>query len=64
MKTIHTELGHITDYLNRLALSHPEVRFEAVHNGKILFQTAGSGDLLQVIAQVYGMKVAKKNDTA
>lgn len=60
MKTIHTELGHITDYLNRLALSHPEVRFEAVHNGKILFQTAGSGDLLQVIAQVYGMKVAKK----
>ncbi|MBT2215028.1 DNA mismatch repair endonuclease MutL [Virgibacillus dakarensis] len=60
MKTIHTELGHITDLLNRLALSHPNIRFEATHNGKQLFKTTGSGDLLQVIAHVYGMSVAKK----
>ncbi|WP_077326281.1 DNA mismatch repair endonuclease MutL [Virgibacillus siamensis] len=60
MKTIHTELGHITDLLNRLALSHPNIRFEAVHNGKSLFKTSGSGDLLQVISHVYGMNVAKK----
>lgn len=60
MKTIHTELGHITDLLNRLALSHPEIRFEATHNGKPLFQTHGTGDLLQVAAQVYGMGVARK----
>ncbi|WP_042144684.1 DNA mismatch repair endonuclease MutL [Paucisalibacillus sp. EB02] len=60
MKTIHTELGHITDLLNRLALSHPEIRFEASHNGKSLFKTPGTGDLLQVIAQIYGMGVARK----
>ncbi|MFD2045727.1 DNA mismatch repair endonuclease MutL [Ornithinibacillus salinisoli] len=60
MKTIHTELGHITDLLNRLSLSHPDIRFEATHNGKSLFQTAGSGDLRQVISQVYGIGVAKK----
>lgn len=60
MKSLHTELGHITDLLNRLALSHPHIRFEATHNGKMLFQTAGTGDLLQVIAKVYGMSVAKK----
>lgn len=60
MKTIHTELGHITDLLNRLALSHPSIRFEATHNGKQLFKTTGNGDMLQVIAQVYGMSVAKK----
>ena len=60
MKTIHTELGHITDLLNRLALSHPEIRFEAVHQGKTLFQTPGSNDLLQVLAQIYGMGTAKK----
>ncbi|RKQ37556.1 DNA mismatch repair endonuclease MutL [Oceanobacillus halophilus] len=59
MKTIHTELGHITDLLNRLALSHPNIRFEATHNGKGLFKTAGTGDMLQVISQVYGMNVAK-----
>jgi len=59
MKSLHTELGHVTDLLNRLALAHPEIRFEATHNGKGLFRTSGSGDLLQVISQIYGMKVAK-----
>lgn len=60
MKTIHTELGHITDLINRLALSHPEVRFEVTHNGRGIFRTAGTGDLLQVISQVYGMNVARQ----
>lgn len=60
MKSLHTELGHVTDLLNRLALSHPEIRFEAVHNGRTLFKTSGTGDLLQVISQIYGMSVAKK----
>ncbi|PAV30099.1 DNA mismatch repair endonuclease MutL [Virgibacillus profundi] len=60
MKSLHTELGHITDLLNRLALSHPEIRFEATHNGKGLFKTSGTGDLLQVISNVYGMGSAKK----
>lgn len=60
MKTIHTELGHITDLINRLSLSHPEVRFEVTHNGRGIFRTAGTGDLLQVISQVYGMNVARQ----
>lgn len=60
MKSLHTELGHITDLLNRLALSHPEIRFEATHNGKGLFRTSGTGDLLQVVSRVYGMDAAKK----
>lgn len=60
MKSIHTELGHITDLLNRLALAHSEIRFEAIHNGKGLFKTAGTGDVLQVISQVYGMNTARK----
>src|SRR5699024_3816713 len=28
MKSIHTELGHITDIVNRYALAHPSIRFE------------------------------------
>ncbi|MFC0525025.1 DNA mismatch repair endonuclease MutL [Pontibacillus salicampi] len=60
MKTIHTELGHITDVLNRMALSHPDIRFECWHNEKQLFQTSGRGDLLQVIAHIYGMNTARK----
>ncbi|MBX0356365.1 DNA mismatch repair endonuclease MutL [Halobacillus sp. Nhm2S1] len=60
MKTIHTELGHVTDVLNRLALAHPEVQFLCNHNEKQIFKTNGRGDLLQVIANIYGMNVAKK----
>src|SRR5690625_4080766 len=60
MKTIHTELGHITDLLNRLALSHSDIRFEVMHNDKPLFKTTGTGDPLQVIANIYGMNIARK----
>lgn len=60
MKSLHTELGHITDLLNRLALSYPDIRFEAIHNGRTLFKTTGNGDLIQVIAQIYGMSTARK----
>ncbi|WP_027954285.1 DNA mismatch repair endonuclease MutL [Halobacillus kuroshimensis] len=60
MKTIHTELGHITDVLNRISLAHPEVQFVCTHNEKQIFKTNGRGDLLQVIASIYGMNVARK----
>ncbi|PAD40136.1 DNA mismatch repair endonuclease MutL [Terribacillus sp. 7520-G] len=60
MKTIHTELGHVSEVINRLALAHPEIRFELTHNGKALFQSTGRGDMLQIVAQIYGNSVAKK----
>ncbi|CAG7648417.1 DNA mismatch repair endonuclease MutL [Paenibacillus allorhizosphaerae] len=59
MKTIQTELGHVTDYMYRLALSHPGIAFTLKHNGNTLIQTLGSGDLLQVIAGVYGTAAAR-----
>lgn len=59
MKTIQTELGHISDYMYRLALSHPGIAFTLRHNGTALLQTLGNGDLLQVIAGVYGTGLAK-----
>ncbi|WP_058307738.1 DNA mismatch repair endonuclease MutL [Gracilibacillus massiliensis] len=60
MKTVHTELGHITDIINRMAFSHPEIRFELTHNEKRIFQTTGKGDLRQIASSVYGMSVAKQ----
>lgn len=59
LKTIHTELSHITDLIYRYALAHPQIRFEVFHNGKSIFQSPGSGNLLQVISGIYGMQVAK-----
>src|SRR5690625_7830449 len=55
MKTIHTEVGHITDLLNRLALANPQIRFDATHNGKLLFMTPGTDGVVKVICQVYGL---------
>lgn len=60
MKTIHTELGNITDVANRLALSHPDIAFKLIHNDRILLNTNGNGDVRQVIAAIYGMNIAKQ----
>ncbi|WP_449619456.1 DNA mismatch repair endonuclease MutL [Robertmurraya sp. Marseille-Q9965] len=60
MKTVHTELGNITDIVNRLALSHPEVSFRLVHNDRKLLHTNGNGDVRQVLASIYGLNIVKK----
>jgi DNA mismatch repair protein MutL len=59
VKTIQTELGTITDLVNRLALANPDVSFRLKHNGKELLHTSGNGNLLQIIAAVYGIQSAK-----
>jgi DNA mismatch repair protein MutL len=59
MKTIQTELSHISDYMYRLAMSHPGIAFMLKHNGNTLLQTLGNGDLLSVIAAIYGTGLAK-----
>ncbi len=59
MKTIQTELGHISDYMYRLAMAHPNIAFSLRHNGNELLRTLGNGDRLQVIAAVYGTSTAK-----
>ncbi|MBG9755728.1 DNA mismatch repair endonuclease MutL [Lysinibacillus sp. RSDA_15] len=60
MKTIQTELGHTIDLMNRLALSNPQIAFRLLHNGQILLQTNGRGDVQQVLAAIYGVHNAKK----
>jgi len=59
LKTVHTELGHITDVIQNMALSHPNIRFECEHNNKRIFFTNGNGDLRQVVQQIYGYQVAR-----
>jgi len=59
MKSIATEIGHISDYVNRLALTYPSIAFTLTHNGKVLLQTSGDGKLLHVMAAIYGVQVAK-----
>jgi DNA mismatch repair protein MutL len=60
MKTIQTELSNVSDYIYRLAMAHPNIAFTLTHNDNLLLQTLGNGDLLQVIAAVYGSTSAKQ----
>lgn len=64
LKTSATELASITDTLNRIALSHPEVRLAAYHEDKELLRTNGNGDLKQVMLAIYGRQVASQIVTA
>ncbi|QGP76836.1 DNA mismatch repair endonuclease MutL [Tetragenococcus halophilus] len=60
VKTLQTELAHIGDIVNRLALSHPNVAFYLVHEGNQMLSTSGNGDLKQTMAGIYGVQTAKK----
>ncbi|MED1666121.1 DNA mismatch repair endonuclease MutL [Brevibacillus laterosporus] len=59
MRSISTEVGHVSDYVNRLAITYPRIAFTLTHNGKNLLQTSGDGKLLHVMAAIYGVQVAK-----
>ncbi|MBO1199071.1 DNA mismatch repair endonuclease MutL [Staphylococcus simiae] len=59
IKSLYTELGKITDIVNRMAMSHPNIRFSLISDGKTLLATNGSGKTNEVMAQIYGMKVAR-----
>lgn len=60
VKTIQTELGHTIDLINRLSLCYPSIAFKLEHDGQTILRTSGSGDLLRVISDIYGMATAKK----
>lgn len=60
LKNLYVELANITDYVNKMALSYPNIKFTLINNGKILLDTDGKGDLRKVIYQIYGAEVTKK----
>ncbi len=60
LKSLYTELASITDYVNKIALSHPEIRFTLINNGNVILKTDGSSNLLKTISAIYGMDVTRK----
>ena len=60
MKSLYTELASITDYVNKIALSHPDIKFILTNNDSTLLNTDGSGNLLKVIKAIYGIETVKK----
>lgn len=60
LKNLYIELANIVDYVNKMALSYPNIKFTLKNNDKILLKTDGSGDLLKVIYEIYGIDITKK----
>ena len=59
LKSVNYEFSIIANLINRLALSHPDIRFTLSHDDHIVFQTTGDGNLKQILYQMYGREVAK-----
>ncbi len=59
LKATNTELSFIVDYINKIALSHPEISITLTNNSKTLFRTSGSNDYLKVLASIYSLEIIK-----
>ena len=60
LSSIYSELANVSDYVNKMALSYPKVKFRLINDEKELLNTDGSGNLLKVIKAIYGLDVTKK----
>ncbi|MDX9917670.1 MAG: DNA mismatch repair endonuclease MutL [Gudongella sp.] len=58
LKSNSSEDGSIGDILLKLAIGNPSVSFKYIRDNKIVFTTAGKGDVLNNIFQLLGKEVA------
>ena len=54
LKSAAAEAGYISDLLEHLALSHPEISFKFINSGQIKLHTSGNGSLKDIIYSIYG----------
>lgn len=59
LKSAMTEAGYITELMYRLAVSHPEISFSFINQGRTALYTSGNGNLRDAIYSVYGREIAK-----
>lgn len=60
LSSSYAELSQVIEYLNKMALSRPDIRFKLVNDEKELIMTLGSGNMLKVINSIYGIEITKK----
>jgi len=59
LKSNQTELNHISDFLQRLVLSRPDVAVTLTHDGQTVLQFAGTGDVAASLGAVLGRDAVK-----
>ncbi len=60
LKTPATEAGRITDLIHAYALAYPNLRFSLEHDGRLAFQSPGTGKMFDVLVKVFGIEVARQ----
>ncbi len=60
LKNLYVELSYTVEYMNKMALSYPNIKFTLINNDKVLLKTDGNGDQLKVIYEIYGADITKK----
>ncbi|MCI6242794.1 MAG: DNA mismatch repair endonuclease MutL [Agathobacter sp.] len=58
LKTPHTEGTYISDMLEKLALSHPDISFKYINNNQTRLHTSGNGNHKDLIYHIYGRDIA------
>ena len=59
LKSVNAEFAAIHRYIEKIALAYPDIAMTLYHDNKMIFQTNGKGQLLEVIASIYGIATAK-----
>ncbi|MGV9204378.1 MAG: DNA mismatch repair endonuclease MutL [Promethearchaeia archaeon] len=59
LKTNATELGHISNFVQRYALANPDLHFIYRHNDLDILNCPASNDLKSTVFHIYGKKTAK-----
>ncbi|MBP6017204.1 MAG: DNA mismatch repair endonuclease MutL [Candidatus Promineofilum sp.] len=60
LKSMTTEKRLIDEFVTRYALAYPGIRFRLSHDGRVTFQTAGSGATADVLLSAYGPDTARQ----
>ena len=59
LKSDTTEFAQIHDVVVHIALGYPNIIFTLIHNDKVVFKTNGNGNVLEIIAEIYGKETAR-----
>jgi DNA mismatch repair protein MutL len=59
LKSLATELSHVCDAVNRMALAYPEVHFRLFHDGRVLADYVPVRDGRERLQQVFGREIAR-----
>ena len=60
LRTIATELGHVSEIVTKMALSHPQLHLSLLHNDKTVFEVPATVDLAERIGLFFGPEVRKQ----